>query len=85
MVLKQLNIHTIHRRRFENDVEMYGTQTFFTDVSRSRQFENDVEMYGTQTDNARQHRHNQFENDVEMYGTQTTARGVLTRMRLRMM
>ena len=64
---------------------MYGTQTFFTDVSRSRQFENDVEMYGTQTDNARQHRHNQFENDVEMYGTKTTARGVLTRMRLRMM
>ena len=42
-------------------------------------------MYGTQTDNARQHRHNQFENDEEMYGTQTTARGVLTRMRLRMM
>ena len=64
---------------------MYGTQTFFTVVSRSQQYENDVEMYGTQTDNARQHRHNQFENDVEMYGTQTTARGVLTRMRLRMM
>ena len=51
---------------------MYGTQTFFTDVSRSRQFENDVEMYGTQTVCIILKYILQFENDVKMYGTQTT-------------
>ena len=34
---------------FENDVEMYGTQTLLRQSSRDCQFENDVEMYGTQT------------------------------------
>ena len=35
--------------RFENDVEMYGTQTIKMHVYAGDQFENDVEMYGTQT------------------------------------
>ena len=35
--------------RFENDVEMYGTQTIGGDVQCRIKFENDVEMYGTQT------------------------------------
>ena len=35
--------------RFENDVKMYGTQTFCLLYSSSRLFENDVKMYGTQT------------------------------------
>ena len=35
--------------RFENDVEMYGTQTTATNESFATSFENDVEMYGTQT------------------------------------
>ena len=35
--------------RFENDVEMYGTQTTQTKASSPFLFENDVEMYGTQT------------------------------------
>ena len=35
--------------RFENDVEMYGTQTLVIADSRQLVFENDVEMYGTQT------------------------------------
>ena len=35
--------------RFENDVEMYGTQTSITLSSFLFTFENDVEMYGTQT------------------------------------
>ena len=35
--------------RFENDVEMYGTQTKFHAGRIARSFENDVEMYGTQT------------------------------------
>ena len=34
---------------FENDVEMYGTQTLQTKVITHCEFENDVEMYGTQT------------------------------------
>ncbi len=35
--------------RFENDVEMYGTQTFDCAFYFPPVFENDVEMYGTQT------------------------------------
>ena len=35
--------------RFENDVEMYGTQTFVLMPTPHLLFENDVEMYGTQT------------------------------------
>ena len=57
--------------RFENDVEMYGTQTEAGHQEGDRKFENDVEMYGTQTHPAQDRRHRMFENDVEMYGTQT--------------
>ena len=35
--------------RFENDVKMYGTQTFTTRLISLIWFENDVKMYGTQT------------------------------------
>ena len=35
--------------RFENDVKMYGTQTFPSTFSDYQRFENDVKMYGTQT------------------------------------
>ena len=35
--------------RFENDVEMYGTQTYNAVCLLGGKFENDVEMYGTQT------------------------------------
>ena len=58
--------------RFENDVEMYGTQTKRCHKGREDQFENDVEMYGTQTTLQMENEHFMFENDVEMYGTQTT-------------
>ena len=34
---------------FENDVEMYGAQTFSQWLHRLNSFENDVEMYGAQT------------------------------------
>ena len=34
---------------FENDVEMYGTQTCIPFDIYKAVFENDVEMYGTQT------------------------------------
>ena len=57
--------------RFENDVEMYGTQTYRADTVVVKSFENDVEMYGTQTINRQQISFFPFENDVEMYGTQT--------------
>ena len=57
--------------RFENDVEMYGAQTFlFSEFSDGR-FENDVEMYGAQTAIAFNMIFLWFENDVEMYGAQT--------------
>ena len=35
--------------RFENDVKMYGTQTFEAGCDLPEMFENDVKMYGTQT------------------------------------
>ena len=35
--------------RFENDVELYGTQTKPIMFPRAALFENDVELYGTQT------------------------------------
>ena len=34
---------------FENDVEMYGAQTFLPVLLAYVLFENDVEMYGAQT------------------------------------
>ena len=34
---------------FENDVKMYGTQTFIRTRISCEWFENDVKMYGTQT------------------------------------
>ena len=36
--------------RFENDVNMYGTQTWIWNINYLDEFENDVNMYGTQTD-----------------------------------
>ena len=59
--------------RFENDVEMYGTQTRDEAAKNGCQFENDVEMYGTQTVITECYTYTVFENDVEMYGTQTIA------------
>jgi len=59
--------------RFENDVEMYGTQTILGIRAIPTMFENDVEMYGTQTSLAVEPSVATFENDVEMYGTQTFA------------
>ena len=35
--------------RFENDVKMYGTQTYYYLLYLHYSFENDVKMYGTQT------------------------------------
>ncbi len=57
--------------RFENDVKMYGTQTFILWFRNCQPFENDVKMYGTQTDKCSVRHREQFENDVKMYGTQT--------------
>ncbi len=39
--------------RFENDVNMYGTQAKHIDGGLNMKFENDVNMYGTQALNNR--------------------------------
>ena len=57
--------------RFENDVNMYGTQTKSGIILKNKMFENDVNMYGTQTVEEKEGRCSRFENDVNMYGTQT--------------
>ena len=57
--------------RFENDVKMYGTQTFIAASTSLVLFENDVKMYGTQTNYIPFFIYIMFENDVKMYGTQT--------------
>ena len=51
--------------RFENDVKMYGTQTYKKEVQQRCLFENDVKMYGTQTEKTSNIRHHKFENDVK--------------------
>ena len=57
--------------RFENDVEMYGAQTYDRFCAQVVWFENDVEMYGAQTYTTPLESGKRFENDVEMYGAQT--------------
>ena len=49
MVLKQRWLKGLTMMKFENDVEMYGTQTSQLYLKQLDPFENDVEMYGTQT------------------------------------
>ena len=71
MVLKRHQSSQSAQNWFENDVKMYGTQTFCLLYSSSRLFENDVKMYGTQTFRAGVSAAERFENDVKMYGTQT--------------
>ena len=56
---------------FENDVELYGTQTELFIIKQYEEFENDVELYGTQTVKLSRRCTFEFENDVELYGTQT--------------
>ena len=57
--------------RFENDVNMHGTQTKTNALKTLEGFENDVKMYGTQTSAKKLKPKIPFENDVKMYGTQT--------------
>ena len=71
--------------RFENDVNMYGTQASHLSTSIVDQFENDVNMYGTQASHLSTGVVDQFENDVNMYGTQANLRLVPQKNRLRMM
>ncbi len=68
--------------RFENDVEMYGTQTQTNIPRKCIMFENDVEMYGTQTVPECSVCFAKFENDVEMYGTQTDAQSTRGSMKV---
>ena len=71
--------------RFENDVNMYGTQTTSSALEEGYWFENDVNMYGTQTSSMLAYPESWFENDVNMYGTQTGHNLRPTISRLRMM
>ena len=74
-----------NRDGFENDVKMYGTQTYTQPLCYGAEFENDVKMYGTQTISWNQMTVPLFENDVKMYGTQTTVRQMVRLHCLRMM
>lgn len=51
--------------RFENDVNMYGTQTRASSRNFTLLFENDVNMYGTQTKTSSMKERSRFENDVK--------------------
>lgn len=51
--------------RFENDVKMYGTQTFAAASCILCKFENDVKMYSTQTFSGQILLNRTFENDVK--------------------
>ena len=56
--------------RFENDVNMYGTQACILTYRCCVGFENDVNMYGTQAHIKFLQSSFLFENDVNMYDTQ---------------
>ena len=71
--------------RFENDVNMYGTQARQMWSSAYRLFENDVNMYGTQAVELASEQAVAFENDVNMYGTQAVCWDGRTGYSLRMM
>ena len=71
--------------RFENDVELYGTQTMMAVIAAATPFENDVELYGTQTIFGACQPLAPFENDVELYGTQTSVKFFRQAHSLRMM
>ena len=58
-------------RWFENDVKMYGIQTYCFFTKPNTLFENDVKMYGIQTWQYQVSFLIWFENDVKMYGIQT--------------
>ena len=71
--------------RFENDVNMYGTQAGKWGVLCVVMFENDVNMYGTQAVPPVTPAGEWFENDVNMYGTQAIRFLCRKRKRLRIM
>ena len=71
--------------RFENDVNMYGTQATGIAFCEIDPFENDVNMYGTQANWEDMYCTFRFENDVNMYGTQADEDGKTTPVGLRMM
>ena len=67
--------------RFENDVNMYGTQACNDSGNVRNVFENDVNMYGTQALESARYLTSRFENDVNMYGTQASLWRQVQRMR----
>ena len=70
---------------FENDVKMYGTETWFKTKIIIQWFENDVKMYGTETVRGCWNTSGRFENDVKMYGTETCSHEMSVCFCLRMM
>ena len=60
--------------RFENDVNMYGTQACNDSGNVRNVFENDVNMYGTQASLWRQVQRMRFENDVNLISCVTPRR-----------
>ena len=52
--------------RFENDVNMYGTQANMAHILAAVQFENDVNMYGTQAIYSGNDSGKAFEKDVNL-------------------
>ena len=71
--------------RFENDVNMYGTQALSFSERHTVPFENDVNMYGTQATTLYFKSNMTFENDVNMYGTQAMRIVAALESSLRMM
>ena len=47
MVLKRGSGGALQIGVFENDVKMYGTQTWLNRLMNMKMFENDVKMYGS--------------------------------------
>ena len=70
---------------FENDVKIYGIQTYGVAFVLGQLFENDVKIYGIQTWKYLFFDGYSFENDVKIYGIQTFLGNIDKYASLRMM
>ncbi len=71
MVVKRRDSAGVEKWKFENDVILYGSQTYPDWIVYDGTFENDVILYGSQTDLKGNRSDGTFENDVILYGSQT--------------
>ncbi len=82
MVVKRRDSAGVEKWKFENDVILYGSQTYPDSISCMTE---DVILYGSQTNGYAEGKAQAFENDVILYGSQTALGALVGGICLRMM